>query len=130
MCHLQDLVIGARGSFWGWNLASLGVGAGTGITRSQTDADQAIQDDFKVLIGDFANIGNTLGNGFTLAGFVGLSRLSYNNHFLSDVIFGAALGTAVGRGVARIQKKGENREVSILPYSDGYSAGFMLTLSW
>jgi len=34
-----------------------------------------------------------------LAGFGGFSRLSDNKHFLSDVLFGAVLGTVVGRGV-------------------------------
>ncbi|MGH7792910.1 MAG: phosphatase PAP2 family protein [Thermodesulfobacteriota bacterium] len=67
---------------------------------------------------------------YTLAGFVGFSRLSDNKHFLSDVLFGAVLGTVVGRTVARIHKKEEYNEFSIIPYSDGSSAGLMLTLSW
>ena len=67
---------------------------------------------------------------YLFAGFVGFSRLSDNKHFLSDVLFGAVLGTIVGRTVARIHEKEEYNKFSILPYSDGRSAGFRLALSW
>jgi membrane-associated phospholipid phosphatase len=67
---------------------------------------------------------------YIFAGFVGFSRLSDNKHFLSDVLFGAVLGTVVGRAVAGIHKKEEYNKFSIIPYSDGSSAGLMLTLSW
>ncbi len=216
----KNLLLGTKESLWGWNLALLGVGAGTAITLSQTDADDDIQDDVKGSIGDFADIGNISGNGLTVAGiaistyilgrvikdekvivtgkalieaeiitavmtstikistgrerpdgsgdrltssfpsghasgtfalastvdamyghkigiplyafagFVAFSRLSDNKHFLSDVLIGAAIGTAVGRGVTSIHKKKDNSRLSILPYSDGNSAGLMLTLSW
>jgi len=216
----KNLLLGAKESLWGWNLAILGVGAGAAIVLSQTAADDEIQDGVKGSIGDFADIGNIGGNGFTLAGisvatyiagsviedekiiatgkaliesqivaavmtsaikvstgrerpdgsgnrftssfpsghasgsfalastvdtmyghkigiplymfagFVGYSRLSDNKHFLSDVLFGAALGTAVGSGVAKIHKGGDSSGVSVLPYSDGNGAGLMLALSW
>ncbi len=68
---------------------------------------------------------------YTIAGFVGLSRLSDDKHFLSDVLFGAALGTVVGRSVAKIHKN-DNKfsRFRILPHSDGRSTGLMLTLTW
>jgi hypothetical protein len=67
---------------------------------------------------------------YLFAGYVGFSRMSDNKHFLSDVIFGAALGTAVGRGVAKIHKNGCDSKVHIFPYTDGSGAGLLLTLSW
>lgn len=68
---------------------------------------------------------------YAFAGFVGLSRISDNKHYLSDVIFGAGLGTVVGRGVAKIHKD-EHREhrLTILPYTDGVNSGLSITLSW
>jgi membrane-associated phospholipid phosphatase len=67
---------------------------------------------------------------YLFAGYVGFSRVSDNKHFLSDVIFGAALGTAIGRGVAKIHKNECNRKFHIVPYADGNGAGLLLTLSW
>ncbi|MFQ5847304.1 MAG: phosphatase PAP2 family protein [Candidatus Methylomirabilales bacterium] len=67
---------------------------------------------------------------YLFAGFVGFSRLSDDKHFLSDVVFGAALGTVIGRGVARIHKKEDPGRITILPYSDGRHVALMLTLSW
>ncbi len=218
----KNLLLGTKESLRVWNLAVLGVGAGTAITLSQTDADNEIQGGADDSIGDFAKIGDIGGNVFTLAGvavstyiigrvsknkkvietgkalieaqvitvvmtsmikvstgrerpdgsgtrftssfpsghasgsfalastvdamygyktgiplymfagFVGFSRLSDSKHFLSDVLFGAALGTVVGRGIGRIHKKekGNDSELSILPYSDGSSTGLILTLPW
>lgn len=216
----KNLLLGTKESLWGWNLVLLWVGAGTSITLSQTDADREIQEDVKGSIGDFADIGNIGGNGFTLAGvslltymigrmiydervvetgkaliesqiitavmtgitkvstgrrrpdgsgnrftssfpsghasgafamastvdvmyghrigiplyafagFVGFSRLSDNEHFLSDVLFGAVLGTVVGRGVARFHQRRDDTGLSILPYSDGSGVGLSLILSW
>ena len=67
---------------------------------------------------------------YAFSSFVGLSRLSDNKHFLSDVLFGAALGTAVGRGVASIHKDGKKSRFSIIPYSDGNITGLALAFSW
>jgi len=67
---------------------------------------------------------------YVFAGFVGLSRISDNKHFLSDVLFGAALGTAIGRGVAKVHKNEKRDKFSFMPFSDGQSSGVMLTLSW
>jgi membrane-associated phospholipid phosphatase len=38
---------------------------------------------------------------YTIATYVAMSRLQENRHFLSDVVFGAALGVAVGRTTTR-----------------------------
>jgi hypothetical protein len=38
---------------------------------------------------------------YTVASYVAVSRLHENRHFLSDVVFGAALGIAAGRTVTR-----------------------------
>jgi membrane-associated phospholipid phosphatase len=37
---------------------------------------------------------------YAVAGYVGASRIGNNRHYLSDVVFGAALGIAAGRTVA------------------------------
>lgn len=62
---------------------------------------------------------------YAFAGFVGFTRLSENKHFTSDVLFGAALGTAIGRSTAQAHKK-ENRRFSLMPYSDGEGGGLMI----
>lgn len=67
---------------------------------------------------------------YLFAGYVGFSRMSDNKHFLSDVIFGAALGTAIGRGVAKIHKNECDSKFRVFPYTDGNGAGLLLTLSW
>ncbi len=67
---------------------------------------------------------------YVFAGFVGLSRTSDNKHFLSDVLFGAALGTAIGRGVAKVHKNEKIDKFTVMPFSDGESSGVMLTLRW
>ncbi|GJM15577.1 MAG: hypothetical protein DHS20C13_09040 [Thermodesulfobacteriota bacterium] len=68
---------------------------------------------------------------YTFAGFVGLSRISDNKHYLSDVLFGAALGTVVGRGVTKIHKnEGKDDRLTILPFTDGINSGLSITLSW
>ena len=38
---------------------------------------------------------------YTLSAYVAASRLHQNRHYLSDVIFGAALGTVAGRTVTK-----------------------------
>ena len=41
-----------------------------------------------------------------MAGLTGLSRIHDDKHYLSDVIFGASLGIALGRGFSQnLQKK-------------------------
>ena len=42
---------------------------------------------------------------YLIAGLVSFSRIDSNEHHLSDVIFGASLGTAIGWGVSAFHKK-------------------------
>ncbi|MEA1882468.1 MAG: phosphatase PAP2 family protein [Candidatus Marinimicrobia bacterium] len=52
---------------------------------------------------------------YMMACVTGLSRIHDNKHYLSDVIFGAALGTAVGKGFGRVYRDSKNRRVGIIP---------------
>ncbi len=45
----------------------------------------------------------------------GLSRIHDNEHYLSDVIFGAVLGMAVGRGFGQIYKQSSSPIVGVIP---------------
>ncbi len=67
---------------------------------------------------------------YLFAAFSSYSRLSEDKHFLSDVLFGAVLGTVIGRAVAKIHKDENHNRFSILPYSDSDSAGLVLVVSW
>ena len=51
----------------------------------------------------------------SLAGVTGLSRIHDNEHYLSDVIFGAVLGMAVGRGFGQIYKQSPSPVVGVIP---------------
>ncbi len=44
------------------------------------------------------------------------SRLSANRHWLSDVVFGAALGYGVGHAYSLHHSSGEDKKVAVLPY--------------
>ena len=61
--------------------------------------------------------GNEIGlAAYSLAALVATSRIHDNKHYLSDVIFGAALGTAIGRGFAlgyqdRLRNKNANHPI-------------------
>jgi membrane-associated phospholipid phosphatase len=50
---------------------------------------------------------------YGLATLVAASRMNDNKHYLSDVIFGAALGTAVGQSFAKNYHKFENSNLQI-----------------
>ncbi len=50
---------------------------------------------------------------YLAAGFISFTRLDSNVHFLSDIVFGAALGTAFGWGTAEFHK--EHRNFSVVP---------------
>lgn len=55
---------------------------------------------------------------YAIATVVGLSRINDHKHYLSDVVFGAGLGTIIGRGFGKIYN---NRSVStnVIPTADG-----------
>ena len=42
---------------------------------------------------------------YLIASLVGISRINDNDHYLSDVIIGAGIGTAIGRGFAKTYKE-------------------------
>ncbi|MDO8527678.1 MAG: phosphatase PAP2 family protein [Deltaproteobacteria bacterium] len=52
--------------------------------------------------------------GYLAAGLVSYSRLDANDHFLSDLVFGAALGSAIGWGTAHFHKM-KNPNLYVLP---------------
>ena len=51
---------------------------------------------------------------YLLAGMIAFSRVDSNSHFVSDVVFGAALGTAIGWGTTRFHLN-ENQKFFISP---------------
>ena len=52
---------------------------------------------------------------YILAGVTGLSRIHDNEHYLSDVIFGAVLGMAVGRGFGQIYTQSPSPVIGVIP---------------
>ncbi len=59
---------------------------------------------------------------YSLASSVALQRVYANKHWASDVLAGAAIGTAVGRWVAAKKEKSGAAQVLLLPaYSPGYA---------
>ena len=54
---------------------------------------------------------------YCLAALVATSRIHDNKHYLSDVIFGAGLGTAVGRGFALTYRDRINNKNLYTPFS-------------
>ena len=50
---------------------------------------------------------------YGLATLVAVSRMNDNKHYLSDVIFGAGLGTAVGRAFAKNYQKFEETNIQV-----------------
>jgi membrane-associated phospholipid phosphatase len=73
-----------------------------------------------------------IGNGFgwvayPLAGLIGLSRVHDDRHWASDVLAGAAIGTATGLWVARRHgSKEENSRLYLLPWAPGSEIGLAL----
>jgi membrane-associated phospholipid phosphatase len=67
---------------------------------------------------------------YAFAGFIGFSRIVDNEHFLSDMLFGAVLGTVIGRTVAGVYKKEQNTNTSLLPYTTGDSIGLSFSFMW
>ena len=66
---------------------------------------------------------------YTVASYVAASRLHDNRHYLSDVVFGAAIGVAVGHTVTMHTLKGhENWAITPMPVPGG-GMGVMVTLN-
>jgi membrane-associated phospholipid phosphatase len=62
---------------------------------------------------------------YAVAGYVAISRLNEGQHFLSDIVFGAALGLMVGRTVT-IDLAKSRFSVSPMPTPDGFG----VRLTW
>lgn len=56
---------------------------------------------------------------YIISGLMSYSMIDQRAHYLSDVIFGAAWGTAVGWGTARFHKKLYNDKYAIIPSCQG-----------
>jgi len=72
---------------------------------------------------------------YLAASAIGLSRISNNRHYLSDVLAGATLGVIAGRTVARQNGEpapGRRRSFSLGPTTDpsGAGVGLHASLSW
>ena len=59
---------------------------------------------------------------YALASYVAVSRLQANRHFLSDVVFGAAVGIVSGRAATF----GQNRSTVVVPSVGNRSAGLLI----
>ncbi|MDO8644044.1 MAG: phosphatase PAP2 family protein, partial [bacterium] len=59
---------------------------------------------------------------YSVATLISLSRLDTNKHFLSDVLFGATVGTAFALGVNRFHKN-KKRTSFLMPQMDQNSIG-------
>ncbi|PIR19845.1 MAG: hypothetical protein COV45_09340 [Deltaproteobacteria bacterium CG11_big_fil_rev_8_21_14_0_20_47_16] len=59
---------------------------------------------------------------YAVATFVGLTRIDMNAHYLSDVVFGAALGSAIGWGTAHYHKL-IHKNLFVMPMMGGNSTG-------
>lgn len=63
---------------------------------------------------------------YLLAGLISFSRLDENAHNLSDLVFGAALGSAVGWGTAHFHKKGDTN-LLVLPMINNGVGGILVS---
>ncbi len=63
---------------------------------------------------------------YALAGLCGLSRLTENDHWLSDVVMGAALGVGIGKLVVN----NHNKRLAIYPSVGARSAGVTILVSY
>lgn len=63
--------------------------------------------------------GNKIGvPAYIMACITGLSRIHHNKHYLSDIIFGAALGTAIGKGFGQVYRYNLNPKIGISPQTN------------
>jgi membrane-associated phospholipid phosphatase len=66
---------------------------------------------------------------YSLATFVGYSRINDNCHQLHDVVAGAVIGISYGLSIHYLDQKKENliTKINILPFDDGLFANFQTT---
>jgi membrane-associated phospholipid phosphatase len=64
---------------------------------------------------------------YGIATLTALSRVNDNGHWASDVFLGSAIGYFTAKAVVNLHKYKENRNLSILPMTNGEYAGLVLT---
>jgi membrane-associated phospholipid phosphatase len=60
---------------------------------------------------------------YSVASLVGYARIYHNQHFLSDVVAGAAIGTVVGHSVVRLNDDRRGSGLAFAPLMDGDTQG-------
>ena len=65
---------------------------------------------------------------YIMACITGMSRIHDDKHYLSDVIFGAALGTAVGKGFGLVYRDNQNLKIGIIPGNQQLQINFVWSL--
>jgi hypothetical protein len=68
---------------------------------------------------------------YTVASFIAWSRVEMDAHYLSDVVFGAAIGYVVGKTVTRtLDDQVSERKVNWFPTASQNSYGLFMSYSW
>ena len=66
---------------------------------------------------------------YLMATLSGLSRIQDDKHYLSDVIFGATLGIAVGKGFGHVYRQNRKLvQIRIIPFQQSISISVPLGL--
>jgi hypothetical protein len=66
---------------------------------------------------------------FLTAGFISLARVQEQKHFLSDTLFGAALGTVIGLAMGRVHRQSWSRHIQVAPLAGEDQLGLQISLS-
>ena len=64
---------------------------------------------------------------YGIATMTGLSRMNENQHWASDVFFGAALGYFTSKAILRLHSNKEGQHFTIYPQADNKGGGFVLS---
>lgn len=67
---------------------------------------------------------------YALATFVGFSRLEKEQHWASDIVFGAAVGELCGRIVTTTHASNSARRITLVPTASADGGGLMLIGRW
>jgi len=63
---------------------------------------------------------------YTLAAGVGIGRIFSGNHFMSDVLAGAAIGSLYGYLIPRLHLRKKQDNISLLPLTNGFLVSLKL----